>query len=81
DQTFSDVEDYTVIITPAVQDTFLVPEEYGTIQAAIDAATPGAQVLVNSGTYHEDIVIDKPLVLKSNFGPSKLTFIRNKSKS
>ncbi|MCB0642137.1 MAG: hypothetical protein KDC44_10875 [Phaeodactylibacter sp.] len=37
--------------------THLVPEEYPTIQAAVDAAQPTDAVLINSGTYNEDVVI------------------------
>ncbi len=68
-----EVEDYTVVITAPVQNTLLVPGQYSKIQDAVDAAMPGDRVLVNSGTYYEDIVIDKPLLLESNFGPSNTT--------
>lgn len=35
-----------------------VPEQYGTIQGAVDAARPGDLVLVEPGTYHEEVVVD-----------------------
>ncbi len=42
---------------------------YDTIQAAIDAASPGDTVLVGSGTYNEDITINKGnLTLRSTDG-------------
>ena len=40
-----------------------VPEDYPTIQEAVNAAKPGDTVLVSSGTYYESIFIDKPISL------------------
>jgi parallel beta-helix repeat protein len=60
-----EVEDYQVIISPAVQNTHMVPEEYVSIQAAVDAALPNERILVNDGTYNEHIIIDKPLLVES----------------
>ena len=34
-----------------------VPEEYATIQAAVDAAQPGDLVRIGPGTYHEQVVV------------------------
>lgn len=37
----------------------LVVEPGGSIQDAVDAARPGARILVQPGTYHEEVIIDK----------------------
>lgn len=43
--------------------TITVPDDYPTIQAAIDAAQPGDTMYVKAGRYVENLVIDKPLSL------------------
>jgi parallel beta-helix repeat protein len=43
--------------------TIVVPRDFATIQAAIDAAAPGATINVGSGTYTEQLVIIKDLAL------------------
>lgn len=40
-----------------------VPQDYATIQEAIDAAVSGETIIVSSGTYSEHIGIGKPLTL------------------
>lgn len=48
--------------------TLLVPEQYSTIQSAIDAAQAGDTVLVAEGVYYENIRIEnKDLVVTSSF--------------
>jgi len=37
----------------------IVPDDYSTIQNAIDNANPGDKILVRSGVYRENVVIDK----------------------
>ena len=36
-----------------------VPAEYPTIQSAVDAANPGDDIIVQAGTYNENVVVDK----------------------
>jgi parallel beta-helix repeat protein len=43
---------------------FIVPDEYPTIQAAINAASDGDTVYVRNGTYSGPIVVDKALSLQ-----------------
>jgi pectin methylesterase-like acyl-CoA thioesterase len=48
----------------ADDDAIVVPRDFPTIQAAVDAAPPGATVKVSRGTYTEEIVITKDLHLE-----------------
>jgi pectin methylesterase-like acyl-CoA thioesterase len=48
----------------ADDDAIVVPRDFPTIQAAVDAAPPGATVKVSRGTYTEEIVITKGLYVE-----------------
>lgn len=46
-----------------------VPEGYGNIRQAVDAAKPGDIIIVNAGDYRENVVIRKAVQLRSLKGP------------
>lgn len=56
--------------SPASAATLYVPERFKTIQEAVDAAMPYDTIIVNSGVYVENVLIEKPLILRSNTGPA-----------
>ena len=51
--------------------TIYVSDNYKIIQDAVDHARSGDTVVVREGEYHGNIVITKPLILKSEKGPDK----------
>ncbi|GEM_PF-493301 len=53
----------TLLAGDAVTDEASCPVRFG-IQAAIDEASPGDEIIVPSGTYRENVVVNKPLTLK-----------------
>ncbi len=50
-------------IAIAESKTIVVPDDYSTIQEAVDAAYEGDTVFVKSGKYHENVGIHKPISL------------------
>ena len=52
--------------------TIVVPEEYTTIGEAVANASPGDMVFVKSGVYHENVLIDKPLLVKGEASANTL---------
>jgi len=51
---------------PAVSPrTIYVPDDYSTIQGAVDAASPGDMIVVRDGIYYESITINKPITIKA----------------
>ncbi|MCK6613572.1 MAG: T9SS type A sorting domain-containing protein [Ignavibacteriaceae bacterium] len=52
---------------PSLATTIRVPQDYGTIQAAINAAAEGNIVLVSDGIYYENLRINKKIILASEY--------------
>jgi PGF-pre-PGF domain-containing protein len=61
--------DTNLCIRAITGDPASVPEDYPTIQEAVDAALPGDVVLVRSGVYEENVVVDRPLTLVGSGDP------------
>ena len=53
--------------------TIYVPDDYSTIQAAVDAASPGDTIVVRDGTYPENADVNKRLTIRSANGPASCT--------
>jgi len=57
-----------LMIAPSPK-TIYVPDNYSTIQQAVDSASPGDTIIVRDGTYIENVYIDKPyLTIRSENG-------------
>jgi len=49
--------------------TIVIPDDYASIQEAINNANEGDTITVKAGTYYENVIVDKPLTIKSQNGP------------
>lgn len=52
-----------LVVATAKSSSIIVPDDYPTIQEAINAANPGMTVYVREGTYKENILINKSISL------------------
>jgi parallel beta-helix repeat protein len=61
-------------IQPVKAGTITVPDDYPTIQQAINNASEGDTIYVHSGHYAEDVVVDKPVSLIGVYFPALRSF-------
>ena len=60
-----------VCVCDVVSATIYVPDDYPTIQAAVNAASAGGTIIVRDGTYNENINVNKRLTIQSENGAAK----------
>lgn len=65
----------TFCANPALGTDRLVPGQYATIQAAIDAAVDNDRIIVAPGTYHEDISIIKKSIFLMSANPDDMNVV------
>jgi parallel beta-helix repeat protein len=68
---------FALTASAATQASIVVPRDFPTIQAAVDAAAPGNTINIKSGTYTEEVVIGKDLELRGSGSGAGATIIRS----
>jgi parallel beta-helix repeat protein len=63
---------YRIQVVGTNPTTITVPDDYPTIQEALNSASEGDSIFVRNGTYHENVVVNKPVSL---IGENKETTI------
>lgn len=64
---------FLMAVTASAATTIYVPDDYSTIQAAVDAASDGDTIIVRDGSYTENVDITKQLAIQSENGASSTT--------
>ncbi|MBL7066898.1 MAG: right-handed parallel beta-helix repeat-containing protein [Candidatus Marinimicrobia bacterium] len=67
---FSDSYNFTADFDDSV---IIVPDDYSSIQTAIDSSDNGYTIIIKDGTYTENLDINKSLTIKSENGPNQTT--------
>ena len=60
------ISGFLVIVSIVMSTTINVPDDYSTIQEGIDASSDGDTVLVSQGSYVENLILEKEIVLASH---------------
>ena len=55
-----------------------VPDDFATIQGAVDNASAGDMIIVRNGTYKENVKVNKHLTIRSDNGPKHTTVVADK---
>ncbi len=71
----------TPLPLPVSAATINVPDDYSTIQAAINVASSGDTIFVKDGTYVENLTIGKSLTIQSVNGPAATSIVAASSGS
>jgi len=58
----------TALASVSAAKTIYVPDDYLTIQSAVNAASPGDTIIVRNGLYKEHVIVNKQLTIKSERG-------------
>ena len=56
-----------LLVTVTFGITINVPEDYPTIQEAINVSSDGDLVLVADGTYYENLIVNKEITIASHY--------------
>jgi hypothetical protein len=59
--------------------TIYVPDDYSTIQQAVNAASPGDTIIVRDGSYTENVDVNKQLTIQSEHGSASTIVQANNS--
>jgi len=57
--------------------TIYVPDDYATIQGAVNNAAAGDTIIVRDGTYFESVKVNKRLTIRSESGPANTIVVGN----
>ena len=69
----------SVCVSDVVSATIYVPDDYPTIQAAVNATSAGGTIIVRDGTYNENVNVNKRLAIQSENGADKTIVQAKKS--
>ncbi|CAD6492330.1 MAG: hypothetical protein CHKLHMKO_00254 [Candidatus Argoarchaeum ethanivorans] len=63
-----------IVFVPTISATDIcVPDNYATIQSAVNAANDGDTIIVRDGTYNENVDVSKRLTIRSENGYGSTT--------